>query len=144
MRRALVLLLPGSSYIVVWRESVFLEHLGILLDDGHVGFELGQTIVAKLVSAGEVGMCDAVGALKVWVEGRDEAAVCVGCEVQGAGADVRVLEGLDGVVDDRVGLEMLIGLLAVLVSQYRYTGLVAWGDWVGQERRACMHRDSEP
>jgi hypothetical protein len=47
-------------------------------------------------------VCDGVGALEVGVEGRDEAAVGVGGEVEGAGADVGVLEGFDGVVDDGV------------------------------------------
>jgi hypothetical protein len=124
VRCALVLLLPGSGYIVVWREGVLLELLRVLLDDGHVPFELGQTVVAELISLGEVRVCDAVGALEVRVEGRDEAAVCVGCEVQGAGANVGVLEGLDGVVHDGVGLKMLIGALVVYKSGVLGRGVI--------------------
>jgi hypothetical protein len=124
VRCALVLLLPGSGYIVVWREGVLLELLRVLLDDGHVPFELGQTVVAELISLGEVRVCDAVGALEVRVEGRDEAAVCVGCEVHGAGANVGVLEGLNGVVHDGVGLKMLIGALVVYKSGVLGRGVI--------------------
>jgi hypothetical protein len=115
VRCPLVLLLPGSGYIVVWCKGVLLELLRVFFDDGHIRFELGEAVVAELIGTGEVGVRDAVGALQVGVEGRDEAAVCVGSEVEGAGADVGVLEGLDGVVDDGVGLEMLIGPLAVFL-----------------------------
>jgi hypothetical protein len=102
VRRALVLLLPCAGDVVVWREGVLLERLGVLFDHGHVRLELGEARVAELVGAREVWVCDGVGALEVGVEGRDEAAVGVGGEVEGAGADVGVLEGFDGVVDDGV------------------------------------------
>jgi hypothetical protein len=52
-------------------------------------------------------MRDRVGALQVGVEGLDEATVCVGCEIECASTDVGVLERLDRVVYDGVGLEML-------------------------------------
>jgi hypothetical protein len=117
VRRSLVLLLPGPSDVVVGCEGVLLELLSVLFDNGHVRFELGEASVAEFVGAGEVGVRDAVGALKVGVEGRNEAAVCVGGEVEGASADVGVFEGLDRVVDNGIGLEMLIGLLAVFVSR---------------------------
>ena len=102
VRRALVLLLPCAGDVVVWREGVLLERLGVLFDYGHVRLELGEARVAELVSAREVRVCDGVGALEVGMEGRDEAAVGVGGEVEGAGADVGVLESFDGVVDNGV------------------------------------------
>jgi hypothetical protein len=117
VRCALILLLPGTGYIVVRRKGIFLEDLRVLLDDGDVTFKLGQARVAKLVGARQIWVRDTVGALQVGVEGRDEAAVRVGCEVQCAGADVGVLERLDCVVHNWVGLKMLIGALASYQKQ---------------------------
>jgi len=123
VRRALVLLLPCASHVVVRRERVALEHAGVLLDGGHVRLQLGQPVVAELVCAREVRVCDGVGALQVWVERRDDAAVRVGGEVEGLRADLGRLERLDGVVDDGVRLQMLIGWVSRTVFE-------VWGDWV--------------
>lgn len=112
VRRALVLLLPGACYVVVRRKGILLEDLGVLLDDGDVCLELGEASVTELVSAGQVWVRDAVWALQVGVEGRDEAVVRVGCKVECTGANVGVLESLNCVVERRVCLEMLIGALA--------------------------------
>jgi hypothetical protein len=98
VRRALILLLPCAGDVVVRREGVLLENVGVLLDNGHVGLELGQAGVAELIGAREVRVCDRIRSLQVGVERCDEAAVCVGGEVEGAGADVGVLDGFDCVV----------------------------------------------
>jgi hypothetical protein len=133
VRRALVLLLPRAGDVLVGREGIVLEHGGVLLDDGHVRLELVQAAVTKLVRAGEIWVRDRVGALQVGVEGSDEAAVCVGCEVECAGTDVGVAERLDRVVNDWVGFEMLdwsVSFGAELVGvRFR-----AAGDWVAQMR----------
>jgi hypothetical protein len=107
VRRALVLLLPRAGNVLVGSEGIVFEHGGVFLDDGHVGLELVQAAVAELIRAGKVWVRDRVGALQVRVEGSDEAAVCVGREVECAGTDVGVAERLDRVVYDGVGFEML-------------------------------------
>jgi hypothetical protein len=119
VRRALVLLLPRARDVLVRREGVVLEHGGVLLDDGNVRLELVQAAVAELIRASEVWVRDRVGALQVRVEGGDEAAVCVGCEIECAGADVGVLECLNRVVYDGVGLEMLDWSVSLVQSVWR-------------------------
>jgi hypothetical protein len=113
VRRALILLLPCAGNILVGCEGIVLEHLGVFLDDGHVRLELGEAGVAELVGARQVWVCDGVRALQVGVEGHDKVAVCVGREVDGAGADVGLLERLARVVHQRERVEMLIGALAL-------------------------------
>jgi hypothetical protein len=108
VRRPLVLLVPSSGEIVEWRESISLQDAGVLLHDGYVRLKLGQSTVAELICLGEVWVCDGVRALEVWVEGCDDALIGVGSEVQCAGANLGVLECLDGVMDDRIRLEMLL------------------------------------
>jgi hypothetical protein len=116
VRRALVLLLPRAGYVVVRRECVALEHARVFFHGGDVALEGGQAVVAELIRAGEVWVCDRVRALQVGVEGRDDAAVRVVCEVERGCAELGALERLDGVVHDGVGLQMLVGALAGLIS----------------------------
>jgi hypothetical protein len=117
MRCALILFLPGTGYVIVRRKGIFLEDLRVFLDNGDVAFELGEARVSELVGARQVWVRDAVRALQVGVEGRDKAAVRVGCEVECTGADIGVLERLDCVVHDWVRLKMLIGALASYQSK---------------------------
>jgi hypothetical protein len=108
MRCALVLLLPRVCDIVVRRKRIALEHARVLFDNRNVRLKCRQTRVTELVCTRKVRVCDRVGALQVRVEWCYKAAVRVGCEVKGAGAELSVLEGFDCVVHDGVGLEMLL------------------------------------
>lgn len=118
VRGALVLLLPCACNVVVRRKRILLQHLRVLLDDRHVRLKLGQAIVAELVGAGQVRVCDRVRSLQVGVEGCDPAAVCVGGKVQRACANVGVLDCLDRVVHYGVRVEVLIG--ALVLSLFRF------------------------
>jgi hypothetical protein len=113
--RALILLLIGARQVVVRRKSVALERVGVLFHNGNVGFESREAIVTKLVGAREVRMCNGVGTLQIWVKRCDKRAVGVVGEVEGAGANLRRCDERGCVVDDWVGLEMLVVVLVAFV-----------------------------
>jgi hypothetical protein len=54
------------------------------------------------------------------VQRRDEAGVVAGSEVEGFAAELRVLDGFKGVVDDGVGFKML--LVEVRIVCFRFEG----------------------
>jgi hypothetical protein len=89
----LVLILVRPDYVNERAECNLLQFLGVLFDDGNVGFKLGKGVVAELVGAGQVGGDVGVGCAQVGVEGRDEGVVSVVEEGERFGAvRVRLVE----------------------------------------------------
>lgn len=81
--------------------------LGIFTDDREARVDLGQTLVAQSIGAGQVGRNIAVGSGEVGQDWLGDAGVGVVAELEGLGAVGVALEEGDGVGDDRVGGEML-------------------------------------
>jgi hypothetical protein len=81
--------------------------LGIFTDDREARVDLGQTLVAQSIGAGQVGRDIAVGSGEVGQDWLGDAGVGSVAELEGLGAVGVALEERDGVGDDRVGGEML-------------------------------------
>lgn len=81
--------------------------LGIFTDDGKARVNLGQTLVAQSIGAGQVGRNIAVGSGEVGQDWLGDAGVGVVAELEGLGTVRVALEEGNGVGDDRVGGEML-------------------------------------
>lgn len=81
--------------------------LGVLTDDGEARVDLGQTLVAQSVGAGQVGSHIAVGSGEVWQDWFGEAVVSLVTVLDGLGANGVAFDEGDGVGDDGVGSEML-------------------------------------
>jgi hypothetical protein len=88
-------------------ERSLLDFLGFGLDDGHLLFDLGKALIAELVGLGDVWGDVGVRTFEIWKSWTDKFSVAGVGQVNALLPIWVVLEGVDGVMDNRVGGEVL-------------------------------------
>lgn len=112
--------MPCVGKVVVWPPDVSLggidNGVGVFLDDGEVALNPIQSPIGQLVGLLNVWLRIVVWSLEVGLDGLAEAGVGTVCDLERLLAVWVLLEGLDAVVDGRVGGEVVEELAGRLVA----------------------------